>query len=96
MSKKVQQSTKRLTLTDKKPFNVGTERFQHYSNSATKFKDSTTRRNQTYDTENNQSADMGEQTSINFEGPKKVKKLIMTSVKVKVPFGTSTSKFDQP
>lgn len=39
---------------------------------------------------------MGEQTSINFEGPKKVKKLIMTSVKVKVPFGTSTSKFDQP
>lgn len=31
---------------------------------------------------------------MNFEGPKRVKKLIMTSVKVKVPFGTSTSKFD--
>jgi hypothetical protein len=27
-----------------------------------------------------------------FEGPKKVKKLIMTSVKVKVPFGSSTVK----
>jgi hypothetical protein len=38
---------------------------------------------------------MEQQSNINFEGPKRVKKLIMTSVKVKVPFGASTSKFDQ-
>lgn len=80
-------------MTDKKPFNTGTERFGHYDNSTVKNPE--TKRNLTFDTENNQSVEGDPQTNINFEGPKRIKKLIMTSVKVKVPFGTSTTKFEE-
>lgn len=71
---------------------MGTERFDHYSNS-TMQKPPPNQRTQTFDTDNNQSIEAETTKNINFEGPKRVKKLIMTSVKVKVPFGTSTNKF---
>lgn len=87
----MEKETRRLTLTDKKPFNVGSQRFEHYSLAKGA---NETHRNPTHDTENNESLGPENSSNMNFEGPKRVKKLIMTSVKVKVPFGTSTSKFE--
>lgn len=47
----------------------------------------------TYDTDN-QSVDTDQRSnSNNFDDTRRTKKLIMTSVKVKVPFGSSSSKY---
>lgn len=48
----MEKETRRLTLTDKKPFNVGSERFDHYSLAKGT---NETHRNPTHDTENNES-----------------------------------------
>lgn len=46
----MEKESKRLTLTDKKPFNIGSQRFDHYS--PTK-KINEIKTNLTHDTENN-------------------------------------------
>lgn len=47
-------------------------------------------------TDDDQSIEVGEQTNIKLTDlNKKTKKLVMTSVKVKVPFGISTNKYPE-
>ena len=83
-------SISKLTLTDRKPFNSGADRFKHYSHSKTGAKKQTTI---TDDDQNSQQLEANKLalSSVN----KKTKKLIMTSIKVKVPFGISTNKYPE-
>lgn len=78
-----------------KPFNTGSHRFPHYENKTKNVVHHDTDRKGTYETDT-QSIDADKNKSMKFSELKKTKKLVMTSVKVKVPFGTSASKFAEP
>ena len=89
IEKKVEDNSKRITLTDAKPFNSGAERFSHYNLQPQKNNE----KYGTYETDT-QSIDTDQNAkTMKFSELKKTKKLVMTSVKVKVPFGTSASKY---
>lgn len=75
---KITKQASRLTLTDNKPFNSNTERFKHYSKKQSSPADG-------------QPKDAGILTELNTN--KRLKRLVMITVKVRVPFETSSSKF---
>ena len=76
----------KLTLSDEKPFNSGTERFKHYSKN--NFKEAIQQ-------ETIETAPREEEMEVMKPGEnKKVKRLVMTMVKVRVPFGMSSNKYD--
>lgn len=80
IEEKIKAMNSKLTLVDEKPFNSGTERFKHYS----KLQEQT-------EEELKETEEDIEMNAVP-EG-KKVKRLVMTTIKVKVPFGVSSNKF---
>ena len=76
----------KLMLTDEKPFNSGAERFKHYSKT-----------NYAPFAEENTESTLPKEVEDEMPGDecnKKVKRLVMTMIKVRVPFGMSSNKYE--
>lgn len=78
----------KLTLTEDKPFNSGLERFKHYS--ASKGNQFAIEEEETEDVQVPSESGM----EMTKGGDKKVKRLVMTMIKVRVPFGISSNKYE--
>lgn len=83
IEEKVKHMNNKLTLTDEKPFNTGAERFKHYP----KLKES---KMEAAESEGNE-----EDLDLQKNESKKVKRLVMTTIKVRVPFGISSNKYEE-
>lgn len=80
---KIKQMNSRLTLTEEKPFNTGADRFKHYNQEIVE------------EYEDPEIEGEGSQMSVlRGTSNKKVKRLVMTTIKVRVPFGVSSNKYE--